>query len=35
MDNIFHFTHQLIDQEIFETIVNSRNVKIERIILIV
>ena len=32
MDNIFHFTHQLIDQEIFETIVNSRNVKIERII---
>ncbi|MGK7880767.1 MAG: cupin domain-containing protein [Crocosphaera sp.] len=32
MDNIFQFTNQLSDQEIFETILNSKNVKIERII---
>ncbi|MDJ0580431.1 cupin domain-containing protein [Crocosphaera sp.] len=32
MNNIFQFTNQLSEQEIFETILNSKNVKIERII---
>ncbi|WP_009545876.1 cupin domain-containing protein [Crocosphaera subtropica] len=32
MDNIFQLPNQLNDQEIFETILNSKNVKIERII---
>ena len=32
MDNIFQYTNQLSEQEIFETILNSKNLKIERII---
>ena len=32
MDNIFQFTNQLSDHVVFETILNSKNVKIERII---
>ncbi len=32
MNNIFQFTNQLSDQEIFDTILKSKNVKIERII---
>ena len=32
MDNIFRLPNNLINQEIFETIINCKNLKIERII---